>query len=170
MKFSIGCIRKIVKESMREDRLVAERPWSIEVEFKLSGGKAADSEGVSPDGFQIMLRDEDGNEASVVVDTYWNPQAGDTSGNQMYAVVNGQRVGSTYVPTRFDDGKSQTIVVSNSPSLGAIVVSHARKGEAPVAYLAFGAQLALNSSVEVTCEPLGDSEKLDCKVTNRTNL
>lgn len=170
MKFSVNCIRQLVKEAAT-GRLIVERPWSVEIEFRLSGGKATDSEGYGPDGFQVVLRDDDGNEAAVVVDTYWNPQAGDTSGNQLYATVDGKRITSNaYVPTKLDDGKPQRLVISNSPKLGAIVVSHCEKGGTPIAYLAFRQIFAKDSSINVSCHGLGDSDKLTWKIVSSTNL
>jgi hypothetical protein len=172
MKIRKSALRNLIKEAVEGDRIVKERPWSVEHSFRLSGGTAEDSEGKGPDGFAVVLRGESGNEMRVVVDTYWNPQSGDSSGNSLRVEVNGEVVegGETYVPTRFDDGKQQFLIVSNSPTAGVVCVSHkSTEGSVPVVYLAIANPFEEEEDVEFEVENIGNGEA-DVKLTNHVNL
>ena len=172
MKISYKALCHLVKEGIdKPGRLVKERPWSVEYSFKLSGGIAHDSEGLGPDGFAIVMSGESGMTVSVVVDTYWNPQNGDESGNQLNIEIMGilDKNNSTYVPTRFDDGKKQFLVISNAPVPGLIIVSHGVDDKPPVAYCVFQNPFEIDESVDFEIQKNGNG-KADVKFSRSINL
>jgi len=161
MKITSFALKKLIRESIKNDRIIPERPWSVEHGFKLSGGIASDSEGEGPDGFAIVLRGESGREMKVVVDTYWNPQSGDQSGNSLRVELDGEVMdgGETYVPTRFDDGKEQTLTISNSPVSGMITVSHSPDGKSPpIVYLVVSNPFDIDDDIDFDVEKLGNGD------------
>lgn len=171
MKFTRKALKALISEAIGKDRIVRERPWSVEHSFRLSGGIATDSEGdESPDGFVIVLSSENGDEAKVIVDTYWNPQNGDESGNALRVELpNGERQ-ETYVPTRFDDGETQYITISNSPVPGIITVSHSPGEDVPpITYLAFENPFEVDEDIDFEVETLGNGEA-DVKLTRHFNI
>lgn len=169
MKIRLSELRKIIREAVGGSKVLRERPWSIEWTFKLSGGTAEDSEGKGPDGFAVVLRGGD-RMARVVVDSYWNPQAGDTSGNSLKWEVDGYSVKSAYVPTRFDSGKEQRLIVSNSPVDGLIAVSHAGGSSVPpVVYLVVENPFGEEEDVTFEVEELGNGD-VDVEMTSSTTL
>ena len=44
MKITTGALKRLIRESIDGDRIIRERPWSVEYSFKLSGGSASDSD------------------------------------------------------------------------------------------------------------------------------
>lgn len=171
MKITKHALRSLIREAVGDDKIIAERPWTLEYEFTLSGGNASDSEGKGPDGFAVVMKSGD-LEARVVVDSYWNPQSGDASGNSLRLEVDGQPVegATSYVPTRFDDGKKQLLVISNAPVPGMIVVSHASSTDVvPVAYLVTRNPFDEGDDVEFEVEALGNGRS-DVKFKRHVNL
>lgn len=172
MRITRGALRRLVGEAISKDKIVAERPWSVEYSFRLSDGDASDSEGLAPDGFAVVMTGESGTIVKVYIDTYWNPQAGDTSGNSIKVEVDGRLQGdiSTYCPVKFDDGKEQLLVLSNSPVQGFIAVSHSpSKNDTPVTYLIFSNPFDVAEDVSFSIENLGGG-KADVKMVRHTNL
>lgn len=170
MKFTRKALKDLVREAVGKDRIIRERPWSVEHSFKLSGGVATDSEGdESPDGFSIVLTSESGKEVRIVVDTYWNPQNGDESGNALKVEFEDGTHMQTHVPTRFDDGKVQFITISNSPVPGIITVSHSPdKSTSPVTYLVFENPFEVDEDITFEPETLGNG-KAQVKMTRHFN-
>lgn len=169
MKIKKSELRKIIREAINSDRILPERPWTVEFSFKLSGGIASDSEGSGPDGFQISMKSHSGIEAKIIVDSYWNPQAGDSSGNSLKFSFD-QKETSSYVPHRFDDGKEQTIVLSNSPTAGVIAISHAISGDSlPIVYLVVPNPFKDDDNIDFDFETIGNG-KADVKLRRRVNL
>ena len=169
MKIRVSCLRRLVKEGIDGRKFLRERPWSVEHTFSMSGGDAEDSEGDAPDGFAIIIRGENGREARVVVDSYWNPQAGDQSGNSLKWEIDGETVESTYVPTRFDDGSEQKIIVSNSPIKGLLMISHCKKNEVPIVHMVVENPFEEQEDLEFESEPIGGGD-VDVEMTGATNI
>lgn len=172
MKIAYSALQRLVKEAVDEQhRIVKERPWSVEYSFKLSGGTARDSEGLGPDGFTIVMNGESGMTMSVTVDTYWNPQNGDVSGNQLTIEIDGvlDKKNSTYVPTRFDDGKKQFLIISNAPVPGLMIVSHGVDDQPPVAYCVFQNPFNIDENVDFEIQKNGNG-KADVKLSKSINL
>ncbi len=168
MKIRKTALSRLIKEAIDNDRIIRERPWSVEYSFRLSGGVASDSEGEGPDGFSIVMSGDSGSELRVTVDAYWNPQVGDQSGNSLK--ITGEEESSTYVPHRFDDGKEQFLTISNAPVPGLIAVSHAISSDStPIVHLVvpnpFGPDEDVNFDVETTGN--GNAE---VKIKRHTNL
>ena len=169
MKITTLQLRRLIKEAIEGDRIIPERPWSVEFSFKISGGIASDSEGQGPDGFSIVMRSESGREARVTVDTYWNPQAGDDSGNSL-KFSSGDVEESTYVPHKFDDGKEQLLTISNAPVSGMIAISHGVSGDSiPVVYLVVQNPFETDDDVDFDIETIGNG-KSDVKLGRHVNL
>jgi hypothetical protein len=169
MKFKISALRKLFSEAINDDRLVSERPWSVEYAFSLSGGSASDSEGKGPDGFAIVMTGESGKIVKVIVDSYWNPTSGDESGNSLKIEYENEKM-STYVPTRFDDGKQQLLIISNTPVPGVITVSHsATLDDVPITYLIASNPFEIDEDVDFFIEQMGNG-KADVKLTSHSNL
>ena len=169
MKFKVAALRRLMSEAIDQDRVIRERPWSVEYTFTLTGGQAADSEGKGPDGFAIVMTGESGKQMRVIVDSYWNPSSGDESGNSLKIEYVGERA-SSYVPTRFDDGKQQLLTISNTPMPGIISVAHAADfSSIPVVYLITSNPFESDEDVEFTIENLGNGVA-DVKLTGHTNL
>ena len=166
MKFTERALRDLIRESIGKDRIIKERPWSVEYEFKLSGGIASDSEGKGPDGFAIVMRSSSGRTARVYVDSYWNPQAGDVNGNSLRIEMEDNQstegakdfVTSTYVPIRFDDGKRHSLTISNSPTANVLCVSHGHLNEVPIVYLAVENPFEEGEDLEFEVETVGNGE------------
>lgn len=169
MKFTKSALNKLIREAVEGDKIISERPWSVEFTFKLSGGSASDSEGEGPDGFAIVADDSAGTVARFIVDSYWNPQTGDSSGNSLKFEMNGAMGDSTYVPVKFDDGKKQRIIISNSPVEGLISVAHAHGTNVPVVYLVVKNPFSEGEDLEFSIENLGNGAA-DVKMTGHTNL
>ena len=172
MKIVKSALRRLVREGIDGDRIIQERPWSVEHTFSLSGGIAADSEGEGPDGFAIVMTTESGATGRVVVDTYWNPQAGDQSGNSLKFEFGGEEVdgGTTYVPIRFDDGKQHKLILSNAPVPGMLAISHVAPGtDVPIVYLVVPNPFGVDDDVEFSTEFLGNGD-VGVKLTGHVNL
>ena len=171
MKITRKALRELISEAIGKDRIVRERPWSVEHSFKLSGGVATDSEGdESPDGFAIIMSTKSGPEVEIVIDTYWNPQNGDKSGNALKVTLPDGETQELYVPTRFDDGKTQYITISNSPVPGIITVSHAPNDNTPpIAYSAFQNPFEGDDDISFEVETLGNG-KAEVKLTRHFNI
>ena len=172
MKITTGALKRLIRESIDGDRIIRERPWSVEYSFKLSGGSASDSEGEGPDGFAVVLTGESGREMRVVVDTYWNPQSGDQSGNSLRVEVDGDVPdgGETYVPLRFDDGKEQFLTISNTPVSNMVTISHSPQGKSPpVVYLVVSNPFEGDEDLSFEVENLGNGD-VDVKLTKHINL
>lgn len=169
MKLKVSALRKLLIEALGKDKLLRERPWSAEYTFTLSGGEAADSEGTGPDGFAIVLTGESGKIMRVVVDSYWNPTSGDESGNSLRIEYEEEKT-STYVPTRFDDGKQQRLMISNTPVPGIISVAHSAESPSiPIVYLFASNPFDAEEDVSFSVEALGNG-KADVKLTGHTNV
>ena len=172
MKITARALKNLIREASVAGGALKERPWSLEYSFKLSGGIASDAEGKGPDGFAINLKGESGNVLRVMVDSYWNPQAGDKSGNSLKVVLNGEPVegGETYVPVRFDDGKQQFIQISNSPTARVICISHTGDEDSPpVVYLAVPNPFEDEEELDVETEELGNGDA-EVKLHRQVNL
>ena len=172
MKITTAALKRLIKESIENDRIIRERPWSVEHSFKLSGGSASDSEGEGPDGFALVMTGESGREMKVIVDTYWNPQSGDQNGNSLRVEIDGEIVegGETYVPTRLDDGKEQFLTVSNSPVANVITISHSHDGKfPPVVHLVVPNPFDVDEDVNFSVEKMGNGDA-DVKLTRHVNL
>lgn len=169
MKLKVSALRKLLTEAIDQDKLLRERPWSVEYTFTLSGGSAADSEGTGPDGFAIVLTGESGKTMRVIVDSYWNPTSGDESGNSLRIEYEGEKM-STYVPTRFDDGEQHLLTISNTPVPGIISVSHsATFSSIPIVYLVTTNPFDVEEDVEFAIETMGNGVA-DVKMTGHTNV
>jgi len=150
-------LKSLVKEALKGTTILRERPWSIEYGFKLSGGVAEDSEGEGPDGFSIVMTGDSGKELKITVDTYWNPTQGDQSGNSIK--VEGETTATAYVPHRFDDGKEQTLIISNAPVPGLLVVSHSPgPKQPPVAFVVIRNPFNEQEDVTFNVEKLGNGD------------
>jgi hypothetical protein len=172
VKITKNCLRKLLREAIDDAKILPERPWSVEYTFSMSGGTASDSEGEAPDGFVVTMKGDSGLELQIVVDAYWNPSAGDQSGNSLKVMLDGEDLedASSYVPTRFDDGKKQRLIISNSPVGRSIVVSHAPDEKSPpIAYLVFGNPFDDQEDVEFDADPIGNGE-IDVELTNSVNV
>ena len=169
MKIRLSQLRRLIREAVGGAKILRERPWAIEWTFKLSGGEAEDSEGVGPDGFAVVLRAGD-QVARVIVDSYWNPQAGDQSGNSLKWEVNGYVLKSAYVPIRFDSGKEQRLVISNSPVDGLLAISHAGGSTVPpVVYLVVENPFGEEDDMSFDVEKLGNSD-MDVEMSSSVNF
>jgi len=170
MKITRRVLKKLVAEAIEGSKILRERPWAVEYTFQLSGGQASDSEGVSPDGFAIMMTGDSGKVVRVIVDSYWNPTSGDESGNSLKIEVDGEVVDSAHVPVRFDTGESQRIVISNAPVEGMMTVAHAGDDDSPpIMYLAALNPFAESEDVSFGVETIGNgSAKVE--MTGHTNL
>jgi len=169
MKITSRALRDLVRESLDKNRILKERPWSVEYTFKMSGGTAEDSEGQGPDGFFVTLKGESGKEVRVVVDAYWNPQSGDQSGNSLRIESDDTEEMSSYVPHRFDDGKEQRLIISNSPVSGIIAVSLAAAESPPVTYLVFPNPFDEDEDVDFNPDNLGNGT-VDVKLKSYVNM
>ena len=169
MKITKGALKKLIREAIEGNDILPERPWSVEYEFKMSGGTASDSEGESPDGFSVSLEGQSGSRLEIVVDAYWNPQSGDQSGNSIKAVLDGEEMDSSYVPVKFNDGKSQRLLISNSPVKKVILVSHGASGKPPIAYLVIQNPFSDEDDIEFNVNSLGNG-KVDVKMVDFINL
>lgn len=169
MKYTRNALRSLIREAIESDKILPERPWSVEVTFSLSGGTASDSEGEGPDGFALLMS-SDSVEARIVVDTYWNPQGGDKSGNSLRIEVDGSTVADSYIPVKMDDGKKQRLIVSSSPVANVIVVSHAvDEKQLPIAYLVTKSPFVTAEDIDFSIDPLGNGE-VDAEITGHVNL
>jgi hypothetical protein len=170
MKITAFALKNLIREALGGSKILKERPWAVEYSFKLSGGSAEDSEGESPDGFAVVMSSDSGLMARFIVDCYWNPQMGDSSGNSLKFELDGRSEQSTYVPTRFDDGKEQRIIISNSPVSGLISVSHAAgSNKVPIVYLTVKNPFDETDDISFSIENIGNG-KIDVEMTNYTNL
>lgn len=170
MKITKRALKQLVLEALDNTTVLRERPWSVEYTFQLSEGTASDSEGVGPDGFAVVMTGETGKLVRIIVDSYWNPSAGDESGNSLKVEIDAQKHSSTYVPTKFDDGKEQKLVISNAPGSGLIAVSHAATSVTPpVIYLVFQNPFRESEDVSFDIEKLGNG-KLEAEMTGHTVL
>lgn len=164
-----NAIRKLILESIEGNDVVSERPWSVQYTFSLSKGTATDSEGAGPDGFAVVMSSQD-VVMKIMVDSYWNPQSGDQSGNSLKVEINDELIDTKYVPVKFDDGKDQKLLISNSPQTGIISVSHAGSdGDVPVVYAIVENPFPNQNDIEFNVENLGNG-KIDVKITGFTNL
>jgi hypothetical protein len=170
MKITKEALKKIIKESLGGNKIIKERPWSVEYTFKLKGDGAEDSEGKSADGFAITMTSDSGSVMRIIVDSYWNPQVGDESGNSLKIEIDGYDSASTYVPTRFDDGKEQKLIVSNSPVPGLITVAHSSKQNSPpVVYLVTQNPFEEEEDVKFSVENIGNGDA-EVEMTGFINL
>jgi len=170
MKITHRAFKKLVIESIKGNKILRERPWAVEYTFKLSGGKASDSEGVSPDGVAVTMSGASGKVVRVIVDSYWNPTSGDESGNSLKFEVDGEVVDSAYVPVRFDTGEPQRIVISNAPVDGMMTVAHAGDDDSPpIIYLAAPNPFAESEDVSFSGEAIGNGTAI-IEITGHTNL
>lgn len=170
MRIRASALRSLIKESISNVRILKERPWTVEHIFSLSKGKASDSEGLGPDGFAIVLLGESGKTMRVIVDTYWNPQAGDQSGNSLKVEIDGKERASTYVPVKFDTGKKQKILISNSPVQGLIVVSHCEELiSVPIVVLAVSNPFNIDEDIQFSIKNLGNGS-VDAKLSHFLSL
>jgi len=168
MKITKSALSSLIKEGIDSDRIIKERPWAVEFSFKLSAGTARDSEGEAPDGFAIVMSGDSGEIMRIVVDSYWNPQAGDQSGNTLK--IEGPNTASSYVPHRFDDGKQQFLTISNAPVPGLIAVSHSSDETAvPVVHLVVPNPFEIDEDVSFAIENIGNG-KAEVKINRHTNL
>ena len=134
--------------------ILPERPWAAKYEFAMKGGDASDSEGTAPDGV-IMFIKSNRQEVLIIADSYWNPSSGDESGNELRVEINGEVVVKRYVPVRFDDGESHTIIVSNDPVSNEIAVLHASPAdETPILSLSFENPFPVQQELNFGCRPL----------------
>jgi len=173
MKITQKALHRFLHEAIKGNRIISERPWSVEYTFSMKGSSADDSEGSSADGFAVVMSSESGVTMRVIVDAYWNPQTGDQSGNSIKVEVDGKIVegGTSYVPRRFDDGTKQRILISNSPVANVITVSHADADPAlPIVYLAvqnpFGAD---DNDIEWSVDTLGAGD-VDVSMSKYINI
>jgi len=173
MKYTRSALKRLLKEAIKNDRIISERPWSVEYTFSMSGSSAEDSEGSSADGFSINMTSDSGVSMRIIVDSYWNPQQGDDSGNSLRVEVDGEEPegGSSYVPHKFDDGTKQRLVISNTPVAGVITVAHAiDEDSTPIVYLVFSNPFIKDDDdIEFEVEPLGNGD-VDVELTNHVNL
>ena len=142
-------------------RLIKERPWAAECKFTLSGGIAYESEGLSADGFVIALYGESGKTMRVIIDSYWNPQKGDQSGNSIKVEIDGIQLKniSSYVPIKFDSGIKQKIIISNSPVTGLIYIAYAKSEvDIPIVFLSVKNPFKIDESVGFSTSNLGNGE------------
>jgi len=166
MRIRESALRSLIKESIKNTRIIKERPWTVEHIFSLSKGKASDSEGLGPDGFAIVLLGESGKTMRVIVDTYWNPQAGDQSGNSIKIEIDGKETVSTYIPAKLDTGKKQKILISNSPVQGLLVVSHCEElNSVPIAVLIVPNPFEVNEDVQFSVKNIGNGS-IDVKLSH----
>lgn len=172
MKISVKALYALLQESIQNNRIISERPWAVEYAFTLSGKSAEDSEGSSADGFSIDMTSSSGTTMAVTIDSYWNPQAGDQSGNSIKVTINGDEDGatSTYVPHKFDDGKKQKILISNSPVAGVLTVSHSiDESSPPIVYLAISNPFEENDDIEFSTKSIGNG-RTSVEMTGHINL
>jgi hypothetical protein len=177
MKFTQTALRRLIKEAIKDNKILAERPWSVEYTFSLSGDAAEDSEGASADGFVVTLASESGTLMRVIVDSYWNPQSGDQSGNSIRVEVDSSGEGEpsmknsvAHVPHKFDDGKKQKIVLSNSPIQGIITISHAvSTASLPIVYLAVANPFSDNDDITFDVKVMGNGD-LNAEMTDSVNI
>jgi len=177
MKFTRAALRRLISEAIKDNKILAERPWSVEYTFTLTGDSAEDSEGSSADGFVVTLTSESGSTMKVIVDSYWNPQAGDQSGNSIKVeidsdggVVTPAKNSVAHVPHKFDDGKKQKILLSNSPVQGIITISHAISTTSlPIVYLAVTNPFTDDDDLTFDVEPMGNGD-LDIEMTDSVNI
>ena len=161
MKITQKALRALIRESLGGSRIVKERPWAVSYSFRLSDGTASDSEGKGPDGFAIVLQGESGTIVRVIIDTYWNPTSGDTSGNSIKVEVNGEvsPEATSYIPTRLDDGKEQLITISNSPVSSLMTISHSMKPTSPaVVYIAISNPFNDEEDINFAIEKMGNGD------------
>ena len=174
MQISKKALKALIKEAIKSARILSERPWSVEYTFSMKGGpnSAEDSEGSSADGFVIKMSTKSGTIASVIVDSYWNPQSGDQSGNSIKFQVDGEEVehGNAYIPYKFDNGKRQRLLISNTPVSGLLTISHAVDEDSlPIVYLALSNPFEVNEDIEFDVENLGSGE-VDVELTDHINV
>jgi hypothetical protein len=163
-------LKKLIREALGSNEILRERPWSILVEFRMSEGIASDSEGVGPDGFSVIAESDSGKIMSVSIDTYWNPQAGDQSGNSLKVHFERKELAQTYVPTRFDDGKTQFLLISNAPVQNVIVVSHAYDARAvPIAYLVVPNLFNMSEDINFRIQKNGNG-LVQARIVSHSNL
>lgn len=95
--------------------LLVERPWLVTLPFSMKGsGGAMDSDGESLDGITLLVGGRK-TMISITADTYWNPRAGDESGNSFVVTINEKEVAREHFPRKLDDGTEHTLFLSNSP-------------------------------------------------------
>lgn len=172
MKITTSALRRLLREAIDDSKVLPERPWSVEYTFSMEGGNAEDSEGKGSDGFAIVISTEDGPEVRVTVDSYWNPRAGDTSGNSIKVTIDEEQIesGPAYVPTRFDDGRKQRLIISNSPVGNVVVVSHSSDEKSPpIAYAVFPNPFDDESDLDFETESLGAGE-INVEMTGHVNV
>jgi len=174
MRISKKALRRLVKEAIDSNRIISERPWSVEYTFKMKGGAQAaeDSEGPSADGFAINMESESGTKMRIIIDSYWNPQTGDQSGNSIKVEVDGSEVegGSSYVPHKFDDGKSQRIMISNTPVSGIVAISHAIDEDSlPIVYLTVPNPFDDDDDINFELDIIGNGE-VDVEMSKHINI
>jgi hypothetical protein len=108
----------------------------------------------------------------VTIDSYWNPQTGDQSGNSIKVIIDGDEdnATSTYVPHKFDDGKKQKILISNSPVAGVLTISHSiDESLPPIVYLAISNPFEENDDIEFSTKSIGNG-RANVKMTGHINL
>lgn len=106
----------------------------------------------------------------ILVDSYWNPQNGDKSGNSIKVELADGEMQESYVPHKFDDGSYQKIFVSNTPVSGMLSIGHSLDEESPpIIYLAVPNPFDDDDDITFDVEPMGNG-KVDVTLTNHTNV
>lgn len=168
---SIKTLRFLIREELKKNLILSERPWAAEFHFKMKGGTAEDSEGIGPDGLKFIFNCGE-QELKVVLDSYWNPQSGDSSGNELKIYVNDVLKARSYVPVRFDDGKFQTLIVSNSPVENKISFSHGYVDDVPIYYLCVSNPFEKSKPIKMKHSSLMSKGQKStyCELVNVTNV
>jgi len=179
MKITQRALRSLLREAINGDKILSERPWSVEYTFTMSGDSAEDSEGESADGFAVVVTSDSGKSMRIIVDSYWNPQSDDQSGNSIKVEMDedDETTSSTpaeniqaYVPHKFDDGKEQCLIISNSPVSGIISISHGFEGMLPIIYLVVpNPFVSDDDDLSFNVEKLG-SGNVKVKLTDHVNI
>lgn len=179
MKITQRALRSLLREAIKGDKILSERPWTVEYTFIMSGDSAEDSEGESADGFAVVMTSASGKSMRIIVDSYWNPQAGDQSGNSIKVEIDeGSETDSSspvensqaYVPHKFDDGKEHRLIISNSPVSGIISISHGFEGMLPIVYLVVPNPFETDSDdLSFDIEKLGSGE-VEVELTDHVNI
>jgi hypothetical protein len=170
MQITGKALQSLLREAIKKNKILPERPWSVEYTFSMTGNLADDSEGSSVDGFAAVMTSASGKILKIIVDSYWNPQAGDQSGNSIKAEINGEKAESAYVPFKFDDGSKQKLLISNSPVFGVITVSHAITADSlPIVYLVVPNPFDVNDDIQFDIENIGNG-KIDVDMSRYVNV
>lgn len=144
------------QQASPRSRIIAERPWTLQFGFNLSGGVASDSEGMAADGIEICMTDNR-HEVAVTVDAYWNPHKGDQSGNSIKVSLDGELIAQAYVPVRFDDGNDQVLTISNAVVPGLLAIAHSPQVNAPpVVHAVVNCPFAIDNDISFYAGTIGN--------------